>query len=162
MRNKVLRLVAAAMLMAAGICGCRKAPESSADGDIFHAKDSVEKCASIYKSSGETVLEEADNRNVYVETEKILLAKLSGIGMEEIDIYKITQYQKENVTFYKIEFTPSYGGMEVAHEFGSVASGEIFPLGKAWIFEENIAALSLVACLGKVETQKKCGTVLSW
>lgn len=93
---------------------------------------------------------------------KILLAKLSGIGMEEIDIYKITQYQKENVTFYKIEFTPSYGGMEVAHEFGSVASGEIFPLGKAWIFEENIAALSLVACLGKVETQKKCGTVLSW
>ena len=42
MRNKVLRLVAAAMLMAAGICGCRKAPESSADGDILHAKDSVE------------------------------------------------------------------------------------------------------------------------
>ena len=296
MRNKVLRLVAAAMLMAAGICGCRKAPESSADGDILHAKDSVEdeiaaivnesesatendmreinsiigtgdnviriqaqmpdvpqdvttivlgenemltkdvlieflgsetgditdlseeaqkemeqsgaengqgeeravfsvfgnapvcklsdgqktavfsdgtgayyqdkplyeKCASIYKSSGETVLEEADNRNVYVETEKILLAKLSGIGMAEIDIYKITQYQKESVAFYEIEFTPSYGGMGVAHEFGSVASGEIFPLGKAWIFEENIAALSLDACLGKVETQKKCGTVLSW
>lgn len=75
MRNKVLRLVAAAMLMAAGICGCRKAPESSADGDIFHAKDSVEKCASIYQSSGETVLEETDNRNVYVETEKNIIGK---------------------------------------------------------------------------------------
>lgn len=296
MRNKVLGLVVVTMLMAVGICGCQKAPESSANGDILHAKDSVEdevaaivnesgsemendmqeinsiigigdnairiqaqmpdvpqnvynmvlsenetltkdllteflesetgnvkdlsekaqkemeqfkaeneqaeeravfsvfgnapicklsdgqktasfsygtgayyqnellyeKCASIYKSSGETVLEEAKNENVYMETEKILLAKLSKIGMAEIDIYKITQYQKENVTFYEIEFTPSYEGMGVAHEFGSIESGEIFPLGKAWIFEENIATLSLNDCLGKVEMREKCETVLSW
>lgn len=121
-----------------------------------------EKCASIYKSADETVLEEADSKNVYMNAEKILLAKLSLIGMTEIDIYKITQYQKENVTFYEIEFTPSYEGMGIVHEFGSIASGEIFPSGKAWICEESIATLSLDACIGKVETQEKCETVLSW
>ena len=121
-----------------------------------------EKCASIYKSADETVLEEADSKNVYMNAEKILLAKLSLIGMTEIDIYKITQYQKENVTFYEIEFTPSYEGMGIVHEFGSITSGEIFPSGKAWICEESIATLSLDACIGKVETQEKCETVLSW
>ena len=121
-----------------------------------------EKCTSIYKSADETVLEEADSKNVYMNAEKILLAKLSLIGMTEIDIYKITQYQKENVTFYEIEFTPSYEGMGIVHEFGSITSGEIFPSGKAWICEESIATLSLEACIGKVETQEKCETVLSW
>lgn len=296
MRNKVLGLVVVTMLMAVGICGCQKAPESSANGDVLHAKDSVEdkvalivnesesamendmqeinsiigtgdnviriqaqmpdvpqdvynmvlgenetltkdilieflgsetgnikdlseeaqkemeqskaeneqgeeraifsvfgnapicklsdgkktasfsdgtsayyqnellyeKCASIYKSAGETVLEEADSENVYRETKKILLTKLSQIGMAEIDIYKITQYQYENITFYEIEFTPSYYGLGVVHEFGSIASGEIFLLGTAWICEESIATLSLNDCLGKVETQEKCETVLSW
>ena len=296
MRNRILGLVVVTMLMTAGICGCRKAPESSADGDILHAKDSVEdevdaivnepesaaendmqeinsiigtgdhairiqaqmpdvpqdvktivlgenetltkavlteflesetgnikdlseeaqkemeqskaeneqgeeravfsvfgnapvyelsdeqktagfsygtgayyqdellfeKCASIYKSADETVLEEADHKNVYLEAENILLAKLSKTGMAEIDIYKITQYQYENVTFYEIEFTPSYEGMGIIHEIGSIASGEIFPSGKAWICEESIVTLSLNACLGKVETQEKCETVLSW
>ena len=296
MRNKVFRLVVVTILMSIGICGCQKAPERSANGDILHAKDSVEdemaaivnesesamendmqeinstigtgdnvitiraqmpdvpqnvynmvlgenealtkdvlteflgsetgnikdlseeaqkemeqikeeneqgeeraeysvfgnapiyklsdeqktasfsygtgayyqdellyeKCASIYKSADETVLEEADSKNVYMNAEKILLAKLSLIGMTEIDIYKITQYQKENVTFYEIEFTPSYEGMGIVHEFGSITSGEIFPSGKAWICEESIATLSLDACIGKVETQEKCETVLSW
>lgn len=296
MKNKVFRLVVVTILMSIGICGCQKAPERSANGDILHAKDSVEdemaaivnesesamendmqeinstigtgdnvitiraqmpdvpqnvynivlgenetltkdvlteflgsetgnikdlseeaqkemeqikveneqgeeraeysvfgnapiyklsdeqktasfsygtgayyqdellyeKCASIYKSADETVLEEADSKNVYMNAEKILLAKLSLIGMTEIDIYKITQYQKENVTFYEIEFTPSYEGMGIVHEFGSITSGEIFPSGKAWICEESIATLSLEACIGKVETQEKCETVLSW
>ena len=296
MKNKVFRLVVVTILMSIGICGCQKAPERSANGDILHAKDSVEdemaaivnesestmendmqeinstigtgdnvitiraqmpdvpqnvynmvlgenetltkdvlteflgsetgnikdlseeaqkemeqikeeneqgeeraeysvfgnapiyklsdeqktasfsygtnayyqdellyeKCASIYKSADETVLEEADSKNVYMNAEKVLLAKLSLIGMTEIDIYKITQYQKENVTFYEIEFTPSYEGMGIVHEFGSITSGEIFPSGKAWICEESIATLSLDACIGKVETQEKCETVLSW
>ena len=296
MRNKILRLVVVMILMAVGIFGCQKAPESSTNGDIFHAKDSVEdevaeivngpgtemendlqeinsvigtgdhairiqaqmpdipqdvktivlgenetltkdvlkvflgsetgnikdlseeaqkeleqsraenqqgeeravfsvfgnapiyrlsdeqktasfsfgtgayyqdellyeKCASIYKSANETVLEEVDSENIYMEAEKILLAKLSKIGMAEIDIYKITQYQYESVTFYEIEFTPSYDGVGVVHEFGAIASGEIFLLGTAWICEESIATLSLDDCLGQVETQEKCETVLSW
>ncbi len=82
--------------------------------------------------------------------------------LTELDIYKITQYQCESVTFYEIEFTPSYKGMGMAHEFGSIASGEIFPSGTAWICEESIVTLSLNACLGKVEAQEKCKAVLSW
>ena len=73
-----------------------------------------------------------------MEAEEILLAKLSQIGMAEINIYKITRYQYESVIFYEIEFTPSYGGMGVIHEFGSITLGEIFPSGKAWICEVHI------------------------
>lgn len=142
--------------------GQKTASFSNGTGAYYQNELLYEKCAAINKSAGETVLEKADNANVYMEAERILLAKISKIGVTEIDIYKITQYQKENAMFYEIEFTPSYEGMGIAHEFGSIASGEIFPLGKAWICEENIAYLDLNDCLGKVETQEKCGTVLSW
>ena len=142
--------------------GQKTAGFSYGTGAYYQDELLYEKCASVYKLADETVLEEADSESVYMETEKILLAKLSQIGMAEIDIYKITRYQYENITFYEIEFTPSYGGMGVVHEFGSIASGEIFPSGKAWICEESIVTLSLNACLGKVEMQEKCGTILSW
>ena len=142
--------------------GQKTASFSDGTGAYYQDERLYEKCASIYKSSDEIVLEKADHENVYRETEKILLAKLSKIGMTEIDIYKITQYQKENVTFYEIEFTPSYEGMGVVHEIGSISSGEVFPSGKAWICEESIVTLSLDACLGKAEMQETCGTVLSW
>jgi len=142
--------------------GKKTASFSYGTGAYYRDELLYEKCASIYKSTGESVLEEADHANIYREAEKTLLAKLSKIGMTEIDIYKITQYQKESVTFYEIEFTPSYEGMGCVHELGSVASGEIFPSGQAWICEESIAVLSLDACLGKVETREPCETVLSW
>ena len=264
MRNKVFRLVVLTILMAVGICGCQKAPESSTNGDILHAKDSVEdEVAEIVNSPGNemendmkeinSVIGTGDNviriqaqipdvpqdvktivlgengtltkdvlkeflgsetgniKDLSEEAQKeleqskaenqqgeeravfsvfgnapiyklsdgqktasfsygtgayyqdeLLLTKLFKVGMAEIDIYKITQYQYENITFYEIEFTPSYDGLGVVHEFGSIASGEIFLLGTAWICEESIAILSLNDCLGKVETQEKCETVLSW
>ena len=65
-----------------------------------------------------------------MEAEKILLAKLSKIGMTEIDIYKITKYQYESVTFYEIEFTPSYDGLGVAHEFDSTVMEEFRTVGR--------------------------------
>lgn len=142
--------------------GQKTASFSYGTGAYYQNDILYEKCAAIYKSADETVLEEADSENVYREAEKVLLAKLSKIDMAEIDIYKITQYQKENVIFYEIEFTPSYEGMGVIHEFGSIAAGEVFPSGKAWICEESIATLSLDACLGKVETREQCETVLLW
>ena len=142
--------------------GQKTAGFSYGTGAYYQDERLYEKCASIYKSADETVLEEAESETVYMEAEKILLTKLSQIGMEEIAIYKITQYQYESVTFYEIEFTPSYTGMGVVHEFGSIAAGEVLPSGKAWICEESIVTLSLNACLGKVETQEKCETVLSW
>ena len=82
--------------------------------------------------------------------------------MTEIYIYKITSYQNESVTFYEVKFTPSYEGMGVVHEFGSVVYGEVQPLGDAWVCEDDIVTLSLDSSLGKVEKQEKCETVLSW
>ncbi len=142
--------------------GQKTASFSYGTGAYYQDESLYEKCASIYKSAAETVLEEAENADISMEAEKILLTKLSQIGMAEIDIYKVTKYQKENVIFYEIEFTPSYGGIGVVHEFGSIASGEIFPSGKAWICEDGIVTLSLDACLGKVEAQEECKAVLSW
>ena len=57
MRNKVLGLVVVTMLMAVGICGCQKAPESSADGDILHAKDSVEDEVAAIVNESESEME---------------------------------------------------------------------------------------------------------
>ena len=57
MRNKVLELVVVTMLMAVGICGCQKAPESSANGDILHAKDSVEDKVALIVNESESAME---------------------------------------------------------------------------------------------------------
>lgn len=122
----------------------------------------LDKCNSIYKSGSESILNQADNEEIYWKTEEVLLDKLTEIGMEEIHIYMITMYQSESVTFYEVKFTPSYEGMGVAHEFGSIEYGEIFPLGNAWICDERIASLMFESGLGKVEKQEKCETVLSW
>ncbi|MDE6203393.1 MAG: hypothetical protein K2G19_07945, partial [Lachnospiraceae bacterium] len=70
-----------------------------------------EKCISIYKSVKESVLKKTDYTDIYKEAEELLSGRLSKIGVKEIYIYKITQYQSESATFYEIEFTPSYDGM---------------------------------------------------
>lgn len=57
MRNKVLGLVIVTVLMAVGICGCQKAPESSANGDILHAKDSVEDKVALIVNESESAME---------------------------------------------------------------------------------------------------------
>jgi hypothetical protein len=121
-----------------------------------------EKCAAVYKTAGEKTLEETENTDVYRKSRELLLAKISQIGVTDIDIYKITQYESENITFYEVEFTTAYDGMGLVHEIGSSAYGEIFPLGQAWICEENIARLSLDYGLGKVEIKEECNTLLSW
>lgn len=130
--------------------------------------DLKKKCDAIYKSD-ETVCGEAeltengDSLSFTVkEAEDMLLEQLSIIDVEEICEYDISMHQKEDFAFYEIEFTPSYEGMGIVHEFGSVGLGEISPRGNAWICEDGIAYLSLASCLGMVEQQEKCGTLLSW
>ncbi len=54
MRNKVLGFAVVTMLMAIDICGCQKAPESSAHGDILHAKDSVEDAVGAIVNASES------------------------------------------------------------------------------------------------------------
>ena len=71
-------------------------------------------------------------------------------------------YQKDDVMFYEIAFTPSYEGMGVAHEFGSISAGEIQPQGMAWVCEDGVAEVRLSACMGKVEQQEKCGAQSMW
>lgn len=137
---------------------------SFSNGTSAYYEDEIlrEKCISAYKSGSETVLKQADHEEVYRKMEEILLDKLSIIDVTEIYIDKITSYQRDRVTFYEVKFTPSYGGMGVVHEFGSLVYGEIHPLGDAWVCEDDLVTLSLDSSLGKVEKQKKCESVLSW
>ena len=137
---------------------------SFSNGTSAYYEDEIlrEKCISAYKSGSETVLNQVDHKDDYRKMEELLLDKLSKIDLTEIYIYKITSYQNESVTFYEVKFTPSYEGMGVVHEFGSVVYGEVQPLGDAWVCEDDIATLSLDSSLGKVEKQEKCETVLSW
>lgn len=142
--------------------GQKSASFSYGTGASYRDDALLDKCNSIYKSGSESILNQADNEEIYRKAEEVLLDKLTEIGMEEIHIYMITMYQSESVTFYEVKFTPSYEGMGVAHEFGSIEYGEIFPSGNAWICDESIASLMLGSSLGKVEKQEKCETVLSW
>lgn len=137
---------------------------SFSNGTSAYYEDEIlqEKCISAYKSGSETVLKQADHEEVYRKMEEILLDKLSIIDVTEIYIDKITSYQRDRVTFYEVKFTPSYGGMGVVHEFGSLVYGEIHPLGDAWVCEDDLVTLSLDSSLGKVEKQEKCESVLSW
>ena len=64
MRNKVLRLVVVTILMSIGICGCLKAPERSANGDILHAKDSVEDEMAAIVNESESAME--NDMQVYI------------------------------------------------------------------------------------------------
>ena len=57
MKNKVFRLVVVTILMSIGICGCQKAPERSANGDILHAKDSVEDEMAAIVNESESAME---------------------------------------------------------------------------------------------------------
>jgi hypothetical protein len=133
-------------------------------GTSAYYRDDIlyEKCASVYKTAGENTLEETDNTDAYRKSRETLLAKLSKVGVSDIDIYKITQYESKNITFYEVEFTPTYDGIGIVHEIGASAYGEIFPSGQAWVCEEGVASLSLDYCLGKVETKEECNTLLSW
>lgn len=137
---------------------------SFSNGTSAYYEDEIlrKKCISAYKSGSETVLNQVDHKDDYRKMEELLLDKLSKIDLTEIYIYKITSYQNESVTFYEVKFTPSYEGMGVVHEFGSVVYGEVQPLGDAWVCEDDIVTLSLDSSLGKVEKQEKCETVLSW
>ncbi|EOS75540.1 hypothetical protein C819_02102 [Lachnospiraceae bacterium 10-1] len=56
--KKVLGLAVVTMLMAVGICGRRKALESTANGDILHAKDSVEEEVGAIVNESESETEE--------------------------------------------------------------------------------------------------------
>lgn len=134
----------------------------------FEDASLMEKCHSIYKSGTETILngtdgEAAESKDFLVKkAEKLLLHKLSKIGMTEIDIYEITMWQSEDFIFYEMMFTPSYDGMGSVHEFGSDSLDVMYQTGSAWVCSDGVASVELFACLGEVEQKELCDDLLSW
>lgn len=108
-------------------------------------------CHNIYKSGTETEIfycgsREREDRGELefssVDAEKLLMKKLEVIGIAEIHMERIILYESDDFMFYELYFTPSYEGIGVAHEFGSVSYGEVFPNGVAWVTEDGVATLS--------------------
>lgn len=108
-------------------------------------------CHNIYKSGTETEIfycgsrEREDREKLEfssVDAEKLLMKKLEVIGIVEIHMERIILYESDDFMFYELYFTPSYEGIGVAHEFGSVSYGEVFPNGVAWVTEDGVATLS--------------------
>ena len=68
MRNKIFRLVIVAALMSVAVCGCQKAPESSSNGDILHAKGSVE-------NEVEAIVNEQERRKILLRKSTVRSAQ---------------------------------------------------------------------------------------
>ncbi len=92
----------------------------------------------------------------------ILLEKLAVLDIMEIHISGILYYELDGVAFYELVFTPSYGTIGVASEFGQIALGEVQPRGTAWIKEDGIAMMSLDDYCGKITEQSENGKILTF
>lgn len=138
-------------------------------GASYQDKELDEKCASIYKTGTETVFRESDienaigNQDFSVRQAKaLLLDKLAKIQVTEIHIDEVYMYESRDFVFYEMRFTPSYEGMGVISEVGSVSYGEDFPDGSAWVCRDGVARLNLRAGLGEAVQKDRCEELLSW
>ena len=126
------------------------------------------KCASIYKTATEKAFDETNiaaalSENFSIkEAKTLLMDKLHPLQITEVHVYEAYMYESENFAFYEMQFTPSYEGMGVVHSFGSVAYGENFPEGRAWVCSDGVAEVSLTASLGETVQKDKYEEVLSW
>lgn len=107
-------------------------------------------CSSIYKTGTETQVfycgggvrtEKEELEFSSLDAEGILKEKLAVLDIKEIHISKIYLYESSDFMFYEIQFTPAFEGNGIAHEFGEVRYGEVFPNGVAWICEDGVAKL---------------------
>lgn len=71
-------------------------------------------------------------------------------------------YELDGTAFYELLFTPSYGTIGVASEFGQIVAGEVHPGGTAWIMEDGIATMNLENYCGKIMERSETGNVLTF
>lgn len=99
MRNKVFRLVVVTILMSIGICGCQKAPERSANGDILHAKDSVEdEMAAIVNESESAMENDMQEINSTIGTGDNMITIQAQMPDVPQNIYNIVLGENETLT----------------------------------------------------------------
>ena len=123
-------------------------------------------CDAIYKKAPEidVMRESGDSCAAFPvsRAEELLLEKLAVLDITEISVSEAFYYELDGTAFYEMVFTPSYGKIKVASEFGAVKRGEVQPRGTAWITEDGIAAMSLEDYCGKITEQSENGKILTF
>ena len=94
--------------------------------------------------------------------EKMLMQKLEVLDITEIYISEALYYELDGIAFYELVFTPSYGKVGVASEFGGIKFGEVHPRGTAWITKDGAVTLSLENYCGKITGQSENGGILTF
>lgn len=123
------------------------------------------RCQNIYKTAKETFisLENKDIEEFSASSAKqMLMEKLQTIGITEINLYETICYESDDLLFYEINFTPSYHGIGIAHEFGQVVSEEVFPTGRAWIAEDGVASFYLDSFCGEITRKREIEKLLDF
>ena len=123
-------------------------------------------CDAIYKKAPETDVtgtgDTAFAKFSVSRAEEILLEKLAVLDITELHISEAFYYELGETAFYELLFTPSYGKMGVASEFGGIRYGEARPNGRAWITEHGVATLALEDYCGKITERSEDGAILTF
>lgn len=123
-------------------------------------------CDAIYKKAPELdVAKDIEDISVTFPVSRardILLEKLAVLDITEICISRALYYELDGTAFYELLFTPSYGTIGVASEFGQIVAGEVHPGGTAWITEDGIATMNLENYCGKIMERSETGNVLTF
>lgn len=135
-------------------------------GAYYEDEGLLQNCGTIYTQAPEKNLTwDRENTKAsfsLTQAQEILQKKLEPLGIIEICLNEIYYYEMAGTAFYEIEFTPSYEGVGIAHEFGSMTTTDVIPVANAWVTAEGVASLDLNEVLGKVTEQMSKGDILSF
>ncbi len=95
------------------------------------------------------------------EAKRLLMDKLSLLGVREISLEKGYAYESEDFSCYELYFTPSYEGIGAAQAVGQT-NGGIWPNGYAFVCRDGVAKLCLDQYYMEIEGEQDSGAVLSW
>ena len=80
---------------------------------------------------------------------EILLEKLGAVGVREITLDRIYYNEGSDYSYYEINFSPAYDGIEVDIGFNAYSLGQVWPNGSAFVSKDGIAELNLMDFCGK-------------
>ena len=127
--------------------------------------DLREKCFGIYGGdTTETLITPDKMGNGSFSAEKakeMLMDKLGAVGVSEITIDRIYYTEGSNYSYYEINFSPAYDGIEVDIGHNSYSLGQVCPNGHAFVSKDGVAELTLMDFCGKV-VEKEAVEIISF
>ena len=115
--------------------------------------DLREKCFAIYEGDvTETLItpdKMGDGSFSAERAKEILLDKLKAVGVSEIAIDRIYYNEGSDCSYYELQFSPAYDGIEVDIGYNAYSLGQVWPNGFAYVSKDGVAELNLMDFCGK-------------